>query len=408
MSQATQSLGPRFPLSLVTRLGDPLRAQLLRIDAERAMRLAERLTGFHDYGDAGGGFQKRLNETIASLLQTDWNILGRFGIRYILHWQLSNRLRMVELLKRRPDIEQIEIERPLIITGLFRTGTTFLHNVLAADPHSRVGRTWELAHPVGRKRDLLGDEKWRRWRAGHEVSMDEIIIPDQAEAHTVTIDGYEEDFFLLENDMAVMKFFVGLGDFGYANRMLGWDMVEPYQWHKRQLQILSAQRSATRWLLKCPWHLWNLRALLAVYPDARVIQTHRGLVDTIGSQCSLNARIASKFQRRLDLHEVGRFWLDYSCVGIERGLQARSTIAASQVYDARLEDLRSKPLEVIEDLYTQFELPFEAGLVDRLRARIAEDPTAQLGEHAYDIADYGLTEAQIQGRFADYRERFEV
>ena len=399
MSQAPKSLGPPFPLSLVM-LGDPVRERLLRIDSKRVMKLAERLTGLHDYGD--GDFRKRLDETITTLLRTDWNTLGRFGIRYILHWHLSNRLRIVELLKQRPQIKDIEIERPLVITGLFRTGTTFLHNVLAADPNSRVARMWELAHPVGRKRDLLGDVQWRRWRAGHEVGMDEVMIPEQAEVHAVTVDAYEEDFFLLENDMTIMKFFVGFGDFDYGRRMLEWDMVEPYEWHKRQLQILWEQRSAKRWLLKCPWHLWNLQALLAVYPDAQVIQTHRGLVEAIGSQCSLTARIAAKFQRNLDLHDVGRFWLDYSRIGIERGLQARSALPPSQIYDVHLEDLHSRPLDVVEDIYSRFDLPFDTDLVDQLQARIAQEPTAQEGEHAYDIADYGLTEEQIHVTFADY------
>jgi hypothetical protein len=370
------------------------------------MRLAERLTGLHDYG--GGDLRERLEQTIETLLQTDWNALGRFGIRYILNWHLSNRLRIVELLKQRPDIEDIRIERPIVITGLFRTGTTYLHNVLAADPTSRAGRMWEFAHPVGRKSDLLGDEKWRRWRGGHEVAMNEIMIPEQAEAHIVTVDAYEEDFFLLENDMAVMKFFVGLGAYDYAMRMLDWDMADPYRWHKRQLQILWAQRSAKRWLLKCPWHLWNLQALFTVYPDALVIQTHRELVDTIGSQCSLSARIAAKFRRTLDLHDVGRFWLEYSRLGIERGLQARSAVPPSQIYDARLEDLRAAPLEVIEDVYARFGLPFDGGLADRLRARIGEEPMAQLGEHDYDIADYGLTKDQIRAVFSGYLQRFGV
>ena len=220
--------------------------------------------------------------------------------------------------------------------------------------------------------------------------------------HAVTVDAYEEDFFLLENDMTIMKFFVGFGDFDYGRRMLEWDMVEPYEWHKRQLQILWEQRSAKRWLLKCPWHLWNLQALLAVYPDAQVIQTHRGLVEAIGSQCSLTARIAAKFQRNLDLHDVGRFWLDYSRIGIERGLQARSALPPSQIYDVHLEDLHSRPLDVVEDIYSRFDLPFDTDLVDQLQARIAQEPTAQEGEHAYDIADYGLTEDQIQLTFADY------
>jgi len=408
MSQAPKSMGPTFPLSAVNLLGDPLRRQLLVVDAERAIKLAERLTGLHDHGENDAAFRVRLNETVDSLSRIDWNTVGRFGIRYILNWHLSNRLRIVELLKQRPDIANIEIERPLIITGLFRTGTTFLHNVLAADPESRVGQLWELSHPVGRKRDLLGDAKWRRWRTGHEVSMDEIMIPDQKEVHVVAVDAYEEDFFLLENDMAIMKFFVGFGDFAYARRMLDWDMVGPFRWHRRQLQILWAQRSATRWLLKCPWHLWNLQALLQVYPDAQVIQTHRGLVDAVGSQCSLTARIATKFRRSLDLHDVGRFWLDYSRTGIERGLQTRRALPPSQIYDVRLDDLHARPLEVIEDIYSQFDMPFDTDLAERFRARVAQAPTAQLGEHDYDIADYGLTEDQIQGTFAEYRRRFGV
>ena len=126
------------------------------------------------------------------------------------------------------------------------------------------------------------------------------------------------------------------------------------------------QRRATRWLLKCPWHLWNLDALLAVYPDALVIQTHRELVGTIGSQCSLTARIAAKFQRNLDLHDVGRFWLDYSRAGLERGLQARAALPRSQVYDVRLEDLRTRPVQIIEDIYGRFGLPFDGSLADQL------------------------------------------
>ncbi len=399
-------LGPPFPLSIFTRLADPVRHQILPIEADRIKALAERLNGLDDYG--GEGVLRRFDETVESLSQVDWNALGHFGVRYILNWHLGNRLRLVELLKQRPDIENIAVERPIIITGLFRTGTTFLHNVLAADETNRAARTWELAHPVGRRRDLLGDAQWRRWRGSHEVAMDRVMIPEQEEVHKVFNDGWEEDFFLLENDMAIMKLFVGIGDYAYAMRMLRWDMTEPYEWHKRQLQVLWAQRSAERWLLKCPWHLWNLQALLTVYPDACIVQTHRGLVHTIGSQCSLSARIASKFRRSLDLHEVGRFWLDYSRLGVARGLRAREAFPEAAIHDVRLSDLVSHPLEIVEEIYRVFDLPFDEALAVKLAARIADEPTAQFGEHSYDIADYGLDETQVQEAFGDYRRRFRV
>lgn len=406
MGHRAGPLGPPFPLSWLTRLADPFRHRLLPLDAARVRARAEQLNGLSDYG--GDGVLDRLDQTVDSLSEIEWNALGHFGIRYILNWHLGNRLRLVELVKQHPELEAVPVERPIIITGLFRTGTTFLHNVLATDTANRVGRTWELMHPVGRRRDLLHDEKWRRWRGSHEVAMNHMMIPEQSEVHHVETDAYEEDFFLLENDMAVLELALGLGDHGYAKRMLGWDMLEPYQWHRRQLQVLWTQRSATRWLLKCPWHLWQLDAVLRVYPDALIVQTHRDLPSTIGSQCSLSARMASKFRRDLDLDEVGRFWVEYSQAGIERGLRARERFPDAQIIDVRLTDLEARPLETVRGIYDAFDLAFDEALETALRARIEQAPTAQLGDHHYDIADYGLSEQGIEDAFAEYRQRFGV
>ena len=110
----------------------------------------------------------------------------------------------------------------------------------------------------------------------------------------------------------------------------------------------------------------------------------------------------------LDLREVGRFWLDYSRRGVDRGLQARASVPDTQVCDVRLGDLRARPLEVIEAIYDQFGLPFDARLAAAFSARLAEEPTWQLGDHDYDIADYGLTEAEITAAFSDYCARFGV
>ena len=122
----------------------------------------------------------------------------------------------------------------------------------------------------------------------------------------------------------------------------------------------------------------------------------------------MSARIASKFRRSLDLRDVGRFWLEYSRLGIERGLRAREDVPQANIHDVRLEDLMSSPLEVVEEIYRAFDLPFDDWVAAELSARIADEPTAQFGEHNYDIADYGLSETQILGVFADYRDRFEV
>ena len=405
MSETPEELKPGFPYSVVNML-DGLSKQLIPIDAERAMKLAERVTGLSDFG--GGGFQSRLEGAVAGLNDADLNTTGLLGSRYVLNWHLSNRLRIVDFAKRHPELDDIEIERPIVITGFFRTGTTFLHNVLAADPDNRVAQAWELSYPLGRLGDPLGDVAFRRAQAKFSFGFNQSAIPDQGVAHHVTPDSYEECFFLLENDMAVLTFWVGFAAYSYAMEMLDWDMIEPYRFHKLQLQILDAQRSAKRWVLKCPWHIWNMDALMAVYPDARVIFTHRDITDALASHCSLAARMASKLKRSLDVEELGSFWLEYARIGLERGMRARDSIPESQIYDIRLRDMMADPLVTLEQLYRHFELEFDPRLAGLFEERIADKPTAQEGEHDYHIEDFGLTNDKVREVLAEYNQRFGV
>jgi hypothetical protein len=405
MSETPDELKPGFPFSLVNKL-DIVSQKMIPIDAPSAMKLAERTTGLSDWGE--GGFRSRLDAAVNGLNESDLNTTGLLGARYVLNWHLSNRLRVIDFAKRHPELDDIEIERPVVITGFFRTGTTFLHNVLAADPNNRVAKAWELSYPLGRLGDPLGDVAWRRAQAKFTFGFNQAAIPDQGVAHHVTPDSYEECFFLLENDMAVLTFWVGFATYGYAREMLNWDMIEPYGFHKLQLKILTVQRSAKRWVLKCPWHIWNLDALMAVYPDARIVYTHRDIAKALASHCSLAARLASKVRRSLDVKELGAFWLDYARIGLERSMESRKKIPESQLYDVRLRDLMANPMTVLQDLYSYFDMEFDEKIAAHLEARVAEKPTAQEGEHDYHVEDFGLTNEQIRETLKAYNERFGV
>jgi hypothetical protein len=405
MSETPDDLKPGLPFSLVNKL-DGLSKKMIPIDSERVMKMAERVTGLDDWGN--GGFRARLDAAVDGVNDANLNTTGLFGARYVLNWHLGNRLRVVDFAKRHPELEEVDIERPVIITGFFRTGTTFLHNVLAADPNNRVAQAWELAYPVGRLGDPLGDVAWRRAQAKFTFGFNQAAIPDQGVAHNVTADSYEEDFFLLENDMAVLTFWVAFGTYSYANAMLDWDMVEPYEFSKLQLKILNAQRSAKRWVLKCPWHIWNLDALMAVYPDAQIIFTHRDISKALASHCSLSAKMASKLKRSLDVKELGEFWLEYTRIGLERAMESRKKIPESQLYDVRLRDLMASPMTVLQDIYAHFDLEFTQELAALLEERIGEKPTSQEGEHEYAIEDFGLTDERVRETLKAYNERFGV
>lgn len=404
-SETPEDLKPGFPFSLVNKL-DGLSQQLIPIDANRAMKLAERVTGLSDFGD--DGFRSRLDSAVDGLNEANLNTTGLLGARYVLNWHLSNRLRIIDFARGHPELDEIEIERPLVITGFFRTGTTFLHNVLAADPANRVAKAWELSYPLGRLGDPLGDVAFRRAQAKFSFKFNQSAIPDQGVAHHVTPDSYEECFFLLENDMAVLTFWVAFAAYSYAMEMLDWDMREPYEFHKLQLKILNVQRSAERWVLKCPWHIWNMDALMAVYPDARVIFTHRDIAKALASHCSLSARMASKLRRSLDIDELGAFWLEYTRIGLERGMEAHRKIPDSQLYDVRLRDMMADPLTTLKDLYRHFDLEYTDEVAALFKARIEDKPTAQEGEHDYNIEDFGLTNEGVREVLAEYNERFGV
>jgi hypothetical protein len=151
-----------------------------------------------------------------------------------------------------------------------------------------------------------------------------------------------------------------------------------------------------------------LDALMAVYPDAQIIHTHRDITQALASHCSLSARMASKLRRSLDVNELGAFWLDYTRIGLERDMESRKNIPDSQIYDVRLRDLMANPMTVLQDIYSHFDLAFTEETAGLLETRIAEKPTAQEGEHEYHIEDFGLTDEQVRETLKDYNERFGV
>ncbi len=384
-----------------------MRCVFYPLDADKMMRSAQRITGLKDFGEEGG-FEERYRATVASLNRVDWHFIGRASVRVNILWNLTNRLRITHLLKQHPEIRDVELDPPVVILGLFRTGSTFLHNVMAADDQLRAGWMWEFGYPAGRKRAPLDDSEWRKRKCRRTLKLVDWVVPDQGEVHAVSADQLEEDFFLLEHNFSSMKFVVGFGDWQLGRDLLNENLEDSYRYHRLQLQALSLNQPRRPWLLKCPWHLWNLETLMKVYPGAKIIHTHRDVAKAIGSQCSLSSRISARMKVHEDLSEVGQFWVDYAKEGLRRGLAHRATLPESQVFDLRLDDVRADPKATFAQLYEHLGLPHDASLFDRLKDRCADMPTLQHGVHEYSIETFGLTSDQVRAAFSDYCERFGV
>ncbi len=396
---------PTRPVKVLNRLLAPLGGRFPDVSFEAFARVAEAITRLDDWGDdaAIGRFRR-----CAEALQQNENLSpwGRVSLRIYLQTKFVNHLKRVAFVRRHPEVREVPIEAPLVIFGWYRTGTTLLHSLLTADPDHRAPRTWEMWFPVPFARDPRRDRTLRRAATAFLLHSNRFVVPEQAQAHYIEVDYPEECFFLFENAGCSTTLFNTYQAYDYAWALLEEDLRPVYAEHKLQLQILSLAQPRRRWVLKCPFHLWALDALLATYPDALCVQTHRDVRKALPSNCSLSAMTTSKFVRRLDLRAHGTFWEDYYARGMERGLASRRRIASGRIADVRLADLSRAPVPTIRAMYERFGLDFPSEVENAYRHEALRHPKNAHGAHVYTPQDFGLDPDRLAERFADYHTEF--
>ena len=255
------------------------------LNAEGLLEKAEAQTGLSDFGD--DSYREPYNILLQSL--QDEALLNTQGVilmqRTILRL-LANRLRTEEAFTSYPEMADTPIERPLYILGFPRTGTTLLHNLLACDPASRWLRLWEGLYPAPTPESL--DDDPRVAKSKEFVTGFEKIAPLLASAHKLNATGPEECLWLIEHTFADFIFELRANIPSYS-RWLSQHEADPvwYLYYRRQLQMLSWKCRGSHWVCKAPRHLSGLSGLLSVFPDARIVQTHRSAESVLPSICSL-------------------------------------------------------------------------------------------------------------------------
>jgi len=404
-SERTLRAEPTLAVRSLNRALAPLGDRFPSVAFDTLVRVAESLTRLSDWGD-DATFERFRRCADAVEGNPNLSTWGRTSLRIFLQAKFVNRLLLVDFVKKHPAVREVPIVAPLVIFGWYRTGTTLLHNLLTADPSNRAPRAWEVSFPIPFVRDPRLDEGLRRAATTFVLEAGRFVIPEQSTAHHTGTSLPEECFFLLESSGASTTLFNTYHAYDYAFSLLDDDLGSIYADHKLQLQVLSLARPRTRFVLKCPFHLWALDALNATYPDALLVQTHRDVRKSLASNCSLSAMTTTKFTKSLDLHEHGRFWQSFYRVGMERGLAARESIPTSRLVDVRTDDLSRDPIGAVRSIYEHFDLGFEPSL-ERAFAREAElHPQHARGKHVYDATDFGLDVDALAVEYADYHQRF--
>jgi hypothetical protein len=408
------SVAPRRPLGLrlLNGVGGALRAAglpLLPLDDAALLAAAERRTGLADFD--GDAFREPLRRLVAALEgEASLTVLGRLIARADLGRLLENRLRTTAERRRHPEIEAGEVRRPIVIVGLPRTGTTILHALLARDPANRVPLTWEVMHPWPPPARETHDTDPRIARVEAHFAGVDRLLPGFKAMHPMGARLPQECVALTAHDFASLLFATTHRIPSYDAWLDGADLRWVYASHRRQLQYLQWRCPAARWVLKSPGHLWALDALLAEYPDARLVQTHRDPVAVVASLASLVTVLRGMASDRTDAAEIGAEWTTRLARGLARSMAVRdrSLPPTAAVFDVQFAELMRDEIGMVRRLYAHFDLPLSDEVEARMRRFLAAHPRDEHGRHRYTLAAAGLDPDVERRRYAAYQARFDV
>lgn len=338
------------------------------------------------------------------------NLLGRLTVHSELVRVLCNRLLMDEDLKRFPEIGHEETVRPMFITGLPRSGTTFLHALLARDPACRAPQVWEVMHPSPppETESYLSDPRIEATRK--RLAWVDVLMPDFQKCHSIGPRLPQECIAITDHSFLSYLFESMYFVTGYRIWHDRQDKVRAYRFHRRFLQQLQWRCPGSHWVLKAPSHLMALDALFKVYPDAQVVVTHRDPLKVLPSCASFAKVLRAPFTGPIDLKELGaevsHRWT--SSAGLLTGFRSERAELASSFFDVAYTDLVHRPMAVVRRIYGHFGRDLTPEAESAMRLFIENNPKDKRGAHLYTLEEFGLDPAEEREKFRGYTDHFDV
>lgn len=383
---------------------EPLEITPEALKAE-AMRRAGGLT---DFGDAP------LDEPLAVLCgslndEIEFHALGRIQLFNQLVGLLTTRLRFEALWKAHPEILDLPVERPIVIIGLPRSGTTILHRLLSRDPARRSSPFWEQVMPLpeGDPTAAQPDPDPRLLKMQQSLTMLDAVTPDLKLMHELTADQPDEDLSLLLFGFSSLQFEWSYRVPAYSRWYQAFDHTEGYRYFRRVLQTLQWLRGGERWVLKAPQHLEQLGPLLSVFPDAVLVQTHRDPVPAIISLASLTTYGGRRYYDNPNPHAIGADMASIVERLLRKGVQDRPQDDSAFV-DIQFTDLVADPLACVKRIYAIAGDDLTPEAEAAMQVWIDDNRQGKHGGHAYAAEDFGLDVGDLRRRLAFYQDRFGI
>jgi len=382
----------------------------VELSEKAVLDYARQKTGLDDFGPED--FLGRLRPVLA-----EWNAdAGLSNLHRITLWgyisrHMVNRLLIQDYLKKHPDVRDERIERPIIVAGLPRSGTTHLVNVLAADSRLRSLPLWESYEPL----PLPGEPSLpdgtdpRYQRCADAWAGMQQTVPLLAAMHPMEPDHIHEELELMGPDLASYNFewisnVPRWRDHYYAN-----DQTPHYEYMKTVLKILQRLRGPRRWVLKCPQHLEQLPVLRKAFPDATVAITHRDPVAVIQSAVTMIAYGQRIYRKSVDPKAILAYWADRVEHLLRACVRDRAAWPAAQSVDVLFHEFMADDMAMVERIHAKADLPMTETARQQTAQFLADHPRGKEGRVIYHLKrDFGVDPEALRARFKFYFDAFPV
>lgn len=335
--------------------------------------------------------------------EAELSAFGRLSVRYDVLRCLKNLLTFDRIEESEPEILSRAIERPIFITGMPRSGTTFLHTLVAQDDRIAAPLSWQMFYP---SRHSARAAAIRRVQVDLQLRIMEWLTPELDELHPLSANAPQECTDITAQVFQSLRFDSTFRVPAYQKWLDNHGHEAAYRFHRRFLQHLDAQGSGRRWILKSPDHVFALDAIRTVYPDALLVFLHRDPLSVLASVAKLTEVLRRPFSRSVDKTEIGHqvcsSWVD----GADRMIAAAAQ--SENILHLHYRDVVSAPMEAVTKLYDHGGLHLSEHAAHRMRAWLERPPSGGNGQNRYSLREFGLDEESLKDGFGDYMERFQV
>ena len=329
--------------------------------------------------------------------EANLNLYGRLGVKYQITHQLRMRSSLYAYSKNNISIDPKET---LFVTGLPRSGTTFLFHLLGLDENHRSPLFWEIRNPFPEvnKDTFKWKNKLRRTKLEFKVMKK--VIPEIDLLHEMGPELPEECLLIHPLSVRSLSYIYMANIPSYGEYLKEADFKAAFLWHKRFINFISRNEEERRWLFKDPNHLRHMKEISECYSSAKFLRVKRDPKESLASICSLTYKVRKSFSNEVSKDQIGNFMLSYWEDALIKYHQFKQE-NPNRVYEVNFEDLIKDPVSIIESIYKEFNFEWDSNLKNKLVKEVKNHiESNNTKKHIYSLNDFGLNEEEVEKRLS--------